>query len=461
MRAQTRTAVAVIAVALAGSALGAVSPEEAKQLGGPVLTEWGAERAGNKDGSIPAFTGERVKAPASYDPKQPSQTPDPFGDKPLYSINAQNAAQYADKLTVGQRETFKKYPNYRMDIYPTHRIVLMPKAAIENTLKNATSCKTANGGLRLEGCYGGVPFPIAKTGNEAVWNHELSFCSQSLTGIMQSLIVDANGKIVMQQVSQVDYEIPYWDMADTGVRPSSSNYYIIRFDGIAPARKVGEKAVLLYSLDPKNPGTRYYMYIPGQRRVKLAPDVAYDTPSPVSGGATTMDEAQVFAGAQDRFDFKLVGKRETYLLTNANKLTDAKVCPTEVTHMKNFINPDCARFELRRTWVVEATLKPGFRNTMPRRTMYFDEDRTGAATGETYDAAGKIYRVDYNPVTLLYTSDPQTQYTVARYGFTMDLQTGIVANSAYSGHPGGGLKLSAPKPKTFYSPEALAGEGIR
>src|SRR5262249_54492274 len=108
-------AVVAMSAAFAAPAFAAVSAEEAKQLGGPTLTEWGAERAGNKEGTIPAWTGERVKAPASWNPKEPAQTPDPWNDKPLYTITAQNMSQYADKLSPGQMEMFKKYPTYRMD----------------------------------------------------------------------------------------------------------------------------------------------------------------------------------------------------------------------------------------------------------------------------------------------------------------------------------------------------------
>ncbi len=61
-------------------------------------------------------------------------------------------------------------------------------------------------------------------------------------------------------------------------------------------------------------------YLPGQRRVKAAPDVAYDTPNPGTAGATTYDDAFMFNGAMDRYDFKLIGKKEMYVPYNAYKL---------------------------------------------------------------------------------------------------------------------------------------------
>ena len=108
-----------ITAAYSVSTLAAVSAEEAKQLG-TTLTLTGAEKAGNKEGTIPAYSGEPVKTPASYNPKDPGQHPDPFNEKPLFSINAQNYTKYADKLD-GSAEMFKRFPNFRMDVYPSHR----------------------------------------------------------------------------------------------------------------------------------------------------------------------------------------------------------------------------------------------------------------------------------------------------------------------------------------------------
>ena len=71
-------------------------------------------------------------------------------------------------------------------------------------------------------------------------------------------------------------------------------------------------------------GRRAWQYLPGQRRVKLAPDIAYDTPNPGTAGASTYDDAWVFNGAMDRYDFKLVGKQEMLVPYNAFKLVYAQ-----------------------------------------------------------------------------------------------------------------------------------------
>lgn len=54
-----------LTVALAGAAHAAVSPDEAAKLGSS-LTGVGAEKAGNVDSTIPAYTGGLTTPPAGY-----------------------------------------------------------------------------------------------------------------------------------------------------------------------------------------------------------------------------------------------------------------------------------------------------------------------------------------------------------------------------------------------------------
>ena len=131
-------------IALLGFAtcsMAAVSPEEAAQIG-KTLTAFGAIQAGNAEGTIPAYTGGLTKAPADFKPDSGFWT-DPFRDeKPLFRITAQNMAQYADKLSEGQKEALKKFPEYYFDIYPSHRTTAYPKDVLEATTRNATTCST-------------------------------------------------------------------------------------------------------------------------------------------------------------------------------------------------------------------------------------------------------------------------------------------------------------------------------
>lgn len=447
--------VLAVAAVFAGGAQAAVSADEAKQLGGATLTPFGAEKGANKDGTIPEYKAEIIKG--TVDKASPGNyTVDPWNDKPLYSINAQNAANYAGKLD-GMTEIFKKYPSYRMDIYPTRRTAQFPKFVLDNTIKNATSCKTVNGEMLIEGCYAGMPFPIPKTGAEVMWNHLLAYESHAQTNDFQSWLVASNGSATLVNTTKTVQLWPWYDPDRKSTNTAKDNYWLVRVDITAPARRVGEKIVFIDALDQVNLGRRAYQYVPGQRRVKLAPDIRYDTPSPFGGGAKTMDDSKTFLGAIDRYDWKLVGKKEKYLVYNAFATSDYKKCPPEVFNTKNFPNPNCMRWELHRTWVVEASLKPGFRHIYKKRKFYFDEDGYAAGTGENYDASGALYRTSDTVFFPLLNVAENT----ASQSIVLDMQTGAwVVEGFFGGQGLGSVPIKAPD-VGFFSPEALAGEGVR
>ncbi|MBN3788513.1 DUF1329 domain-containing protein [Burkholderia sp. Ac-20353] len=458
MISKIRVLPALLMVAVAGSAFAAVNAEDAKQLGSSALTLFGAEKGASKDGTIPAYDGNGIKPAKDWDPNQPGRRPDPFNEKPLFSINAQNWKNYADKLTEIQKEMFKKYPDYRMDVYPTHRTMVYPKYVLDNTLKNATSCKTVDDELRLDGCYAGVPFPLPKTGKEVMWNHLLFYGTPSIEQNIRTWHVPPSGSAFLSSASRGVEAFPIYDPKRTTPIESKDIYWRVRLDDYAPARSNGQKLMLIDAIDQVGIGRRAYQYLPGQRRVKLAPDLAYDTPQPTNGGVGTVDDAKLFLGAMDRFDFKLVGKAEKFVAYNTFGATDYKTCPEEkLTSTKHFPNPDCIRWELHRVWVVDSTVKPKFRHIYHRRTFYFDEDSYGAGVQEAYDASGKLYRGAYNTFYTYWEKDGGNDGSVVN----IDLVTGDYVMQGTAAAPGAGFWPGKSKPDVYFSPEALAGEGIK
>jgi hypothetical protein len=362
--------------------------------------------------------------------------------------------QYADKLTEGTKAMLQKYPAYRIDVYPSHRTANYPDWVNENSIKNASRCKTINDGYGVEGCFGGIPFPIPKTGSEVMWNKMLQFEAQATYSVVRSWMVDAAGKPILQGENQQWIDIPYYDKSKTSIG-AKDPYWLYRHLTQAPARKNGEALLMHDSIDMLNTGRRAWQYIPGQRRIKLAPDLAYDTPNPQSGGTSNMDDATLFLGAMDRFEWKLVGKEEKLIPYNAFKLKDPSQCPSDKVLAKNFFSPDCVRWELHRVWVVEATLKPGVRHNYHKRRFYLDEDVfTGLA--DNYDAAGQIYRVVETFFVPRYESEGQDGYMTVGY----DIPSGTYATFSYSSDTGGSKSVPVHEPR-FWSPEALSGSGIR
>ena len=171
---KTLVALAVSALATQGADAAPTAAEAARL--GKDLTPVGAEKAGNKEGTIPAWTGGLCSPPAGYKPangKNGFPYVDPFAaEKPIARITADNLSQWADKLDRRPRsKLFKRFPaTYRMDVYPTHRTACHPDWVYENTIKRVMNPKLVGDAPGLDGAHAQVPFPIPKTGQEAMWN---------------------------------------------------------------------------------------------------------------------------------------------------------------------------------------------------------------------------------------------------------------------------------------------------
>ena len=193
-----------------------VSAEEAKQLG-TTLTPTGAEKAGNKDGTIPEWTGGLTTLPAKFQ-KGSTKRVDPFADeKPRLVITGKDVAAHADKLTEGTKELLKRHPTMRVDVYPTHRPVYFPARVVDNTKKNATGAKIIDDGLGTENVLPGYPFPIPKTGNEVMWNHLMNYRGLGFTAKFDTWNVDASGRPTLASTGEASYA---WPMS-TRRRPAS------------------------------------------------------------------------------------------------------------------------------------------------------------------------------------------------------------------------------------------------
>jgi hypothetical protein len=440
---------ALVAASFASGAHAAVSADEAKALG-TNLTAIGAEKAANKDGTIPAYTGGMTTAPAGYKAGDGIR-PDPFaGEKPRLVVDGKNMAQHADKLTEGSKALLQKYPTFRMDVYPTHRSVAFPKFVADNTAKNAVRSKTLNDGRSMEGAHAGFPFPIPKTGYEAMWNHLVRFNGQAYEAKYRNLNVDANGRPALATEGLSTQEYPFWDNSKT----SAETFWRIKLAYTGPARRAGEGLMLVDPLDIGTKDRRAWMYLPGQRRVKVAPDLAHDTPNPGTAGATTFDDTFIFNGSMDRFDFKLVGKKEMFVPYNAY----AAVYQSKQDDLlkPNHLNPDLVRWEQHRVWVVEATLKEGKRHVYSKRVFYLDEDSWAAVASDEYDARGQIYRTGFAYMAPSYDvpapyTDMFGHYDLAARVYSL---TGFIAET-------GGVRQTKPYGEREWSPDSLAGSGVR
>lgn len=464
--------ITLILAALSASTLAhaAVTAEEAARLGKD-LTPWGAEKAGNKEGTIPPYTGGMARnlMGAGYDSNKYSDSegyasmPDPFKDeKPLYTITAKNLDQYADKLSEATKALFKVNPNFYMNVYPSHRVVNPPKFYQDESVKNATLCITEKDGEALKSCKGGVPFPIPKTAKEAMWNFKLATfpgIGGNEPGGSTQYYTDRNGQIILtgDTTAMASY-VPYHDPRISreqyeGDTPWSHRFYMISFFRTRPARIVGEGTALQYFTDGSpNAG---WGYQPGNRRVRVSPNVNYDYPVASAGGSAYYDELNVFQGKMDKFDWKLIGKKEMLLPYSNYKLLHSR--PAKAMMPLHF-NPELTRWELHRVWVVEATRKPNVRHAFAKRRYYNDEDYSGAQMADQFDDSGKVVRGGYQ--SALWVWDYQQQKSNL---WLSDLLSGVLVASNFFGdtRPGKQSKLTnpdktgAPPPISEVMPEAL------
>jgi hypothetical protein len=443
----------IFGMAYAQLSLAAISAEEAKQLG-KTLTHFGAEMAGNMDGTIPAYTGGLTTPPANYKAGS-GYRPDPFAaEKPLFSINAQNMAQYADKLTEGTKGLMKQYPTFRIDVYKTHRTVAYPEFVLNQTVKIAQKAKTTNEGLSLEGAHAGYPFPIPKTGYEAMWNHLVRYQGRSLYSKNVTNLVDSRGKIIPSAEITIWREWPYYDLDMTRDETRQGIFWKIRWIFTAPARKAGEAGQATDPVDMYKNNRVAYQYLPGQRRTKLAPQIAFDTPSTDGGGEFTYDETWVFNGSMERYDWKLLGKKEMYVPYNTYRAIYT-VSKNEL-YGPNHWNPDVVRWELHRVWVVEATLKPNKRHIYKTRRYYLDEDSWTAVAADMWDANGILFKADYSFLHQLYDLKCPSSLSFAVYNLINRIYI-----CAYPTGPSGFIRENEVLSEKWWSPDMMASMGER
>jgi hypothetical protein len=453
-----KTLVAFAVSAFAAHTAGAApTPAEAARLGKD-LTPIGAEKAGNKEGTIPAWTGGLCSPPPGYKPangKSGFPYVDPFAaEKPMASITAANVAQWADKLDPGAIELFKRFPaTYRMDVYPTHRSVCLPDWVYENTIKRVMNPKLVSDAPGLEGAHAQFPFPIPKTGHELMWNTITGYHPVYWGGDWQTWLVDAGGNKTLVAKASTAYHWEFWDNTKT----KSDKIQGLLNTNTSPASKAGSMDMRINwaRMDEKPP--RAWSYTPGQRRVRLAPEFTYDTVAAQYGGMIVFDEISGFDGKMDRFDFKIVGKKE--MLVPYNQYRHHNISATtgsvDSVMLKDHVNPDMMRWELHRVWIVEATRKAGARHIYSKKVWQIDEDSWRMLGYQAYDEAGKLYRVQNYP--LYHAYDIKTPVVSNQVGYDFVKNGWFLGSSAV----GQGWRAIDPLPDNYLTPDSMAAKGVR
>jgi len=395
-----------------------LTPDEIAMLGNE-LTPMGAIKAGNEEGTIPAWTGGITEYPEGYTPGQ--HYVDPYADDDvLFTITAANMDKYADKLTVGQKALLTTYPDtYEMNVYPTHRSAAFPQRIYDKTIANAKTASLTEGGNGVTGAINGLPFPIPKNGHQVIWNHLLRYRADSASRVIGQAAPTRGGSYTMVQFHDEFYML--YSMAGMTEEKLNNKILFFKQEVIAPARLAGGILLVAETMDQVKEHRSAWLYNPGQRRVRRAPNVAYDNPGTAADAMRTSDQFDMYNGAPDRYNWELIGRKEIYVPYNSYKLQDPSIKNRDILTPLH-INQDLARYELHRVWVVDATLKEGERHIYKRRTFYIDEDSGQILVVDAYDKRDQLWRVSeghamtYYDVPSLWTSlEVHTDLQAGRY----------------------------------------------
>ncbi|TDU31514.1 uncharacterized protein DUF1329 [Panacagrimonas perspica] len=407
---------AAVAALFAASAQAAVTADEAATLGN-TLTPIGAEKAANKAGTIPAWTGGLTTPIASF--KTGGHYPDPYADdKVQFTIDASNMEKYKDQLSPGQMALLKRYSDWKMNVYPTRRSAGYPQGIYDETLANATKVKLVESGNGFTGTSGGTPFPIPKSGLELIWNHITSYKGDTYRTSWSQAPVTAGGDY---NLVNFDYEYDFV-YSNQKKKPEQREpnllFYFLQLIK-QPPRLAGSVLLVHEFADQVTQPRKAWTYNPGQRRVRLAPSVSYDNPGTAADGLRTNDDFFMFNGATDRYDWKIVGKKEMFVPYNSYVINGPTLKVKDVLKAGH-VNADPARYELHRVWELEANLKSGTSHLYKKRVFYIDEDSWIILAQDKYDNRDQLWRVDELHTTQYY----DVPFLAAGLEVKHDLQSG-------------------------------------
>lgn len=399
-------------LSVSGTAWAKLSADQIARLGKD-LTPVGAEQAGSADGVIPAWTGGLTEPPAGY--QKGDHHPDPYAeDQVLLTISAENMSQYADKLTVGHQEMMKLYPSFKMNIYPTRRSASSPQRIYDATRVSAAGAELVNNGDGVKGTVNGIPFPIPSSGIEVIWNHLLRFRGELASRQIAQAALTRSGDYTLVKFDD-EFNLLY---SVEGMTEEELDNKILLFkqEVTAPPRLAGNILLVHETLDQVKEPRSAWVYNPGQRRVRRAPNVGYDNPGTASDGIRTNDQFDMFNGATDRYNWNLVGKKEIYVPYNSYTLHSDQLKYEDILTPLH-LNPEHLRYELHRVWVVDAVVKEDARHLYKRRTFYVDEDSWQILAVDIYDNRDQLWRVS--------EGHPISYYEVPTFWTTLEVHTDL------------------------------------
>ena len=399
-------------------AVAEISNDDVNRLGND-LTPLGGELAGNAAGTIPNWQGGLQQPPANYQIGEHYVDPFPE-DKPLFEINTNNLEQYSENLTPGHKQLLATYPEtYRLQVYPTRRTAAAPERIYAATKRIATTAKLTDDGNGVTGAVEGIPFPIPENGLEVIWNHMLRWRGVNVERHTAQVAPTRSGDFTPVKFKE-QININY-GRENSSIDELDNVILYFKQEVLSPARLAGGLLLVHETLNQNLEKRNAWLYNPGQRRVRRAPNVAFDNPGTASDGLRTNDQLDMFNGSPEKYSWELIGKKEMYVPYNNYRISSPDLKYKDIV-TPSHINQAYVRYELHRVWVVDARLKDGERHIYKRRTFYVDEDSWQILHVDQYDNRDQLWRVSeglamnyYDVPNLWTTLEVHTDLQAGRY----------------------------------------------
>lgn len=446
---KTQLLTTALTLSLVASAAMADVPANVANRLGQDLTPMGAEKAGSSAG-VGSWSGQRIDGSALLQGYDGGALPNPYAsDKPLYTITAANAGDYDAQLTTGQKAMLATYPDtYKLNVYESRRSCTYPDFVYKAAKRNAEVGKVVDGGNGISESIMASPFPIPSSALEIVWNHTLRYRGERVARDFNYAAPTASGEYTLTYTRD-EIVFSYSDAQNSRAEDLDNiSIWFVAYTS-APARRAGNVVLVHETLNMAKEGRKAWTYSPGTRRVRRAPNIAYDNPVTNGDGLGTSDQYDGYNGAPDRYDWTVVEKAEK--LSQQNNY-QAVLTPYEELLQAGHANQDVMRYELRRQWVVEGNLKGNARHIYAKRVLRMDEDSSQMSAGEMYDGRGELWRIQEIGQAPDYRPEAQVCWTTGGE-FSYDLLAGRYLGLAMkSGRPANFVTGLERLTKDYYTP---------
>ena len=379
----------------------------------PGPTRIGAERAGNASGSLPPWTGGLTDTAGleRIDGRRPTN---PFADEqPKYVIDQNNYTEYSGLLSAGHQEMLRRYNDYKMQVYPSHRTVAYSDAIEAATEANASRAKLLESDS-LTGARLGFPFPDPATGAEVMWNHRVRPRGKTQEIFSDEAVVEPDGDYdIRPRTENSLYIYGNQDYAES-VDDNNMLLYYVTFVNNVPV--VGRAIAVVHETADQTRDRRRIWVGAGLGRMRRIPPVGFDFPRPGSDGIAYVDQIDMYNGSFNRYVWRLRGRREMLVPYNSYDINSPELS-YETLLQPGHLNQDYARYERHRVWVVEATERAPARHKLGKRVFYVDEDSWAIVMVDVYDRAGNLLQLQEGHI--YYDWQPQVTMTapIVHYDF--------------------------------------------